>query len=76
MTVAATVLPGVSHAAVRATSYGALTAIGHARHVGTGAAVGGVILLALIAMAGIMLRRWHTSSNARRREAERRPPER
>lgn len=76
MAVTATALTMTSYAAGRVISHGAYLAIGHTRHIGSGAAAGGVILLALIALLGIMLRRWHAASNARRREAERRPPER
>jgi hypothetical protein len=62
-----TVLPAVSLAAWQAAGHGAFIAIRHARHIGTGAAVGGVILLAAIAGAGILIRRWHAGRN--------RPPE-
>ena len=77
MAVCAIALPVASYAAGRVMSHGAyLAAAGHTRHVGSGAAAGGVILLAVIALCGIMLRRWHAASNVRRREAELREPDR
>ena len=81
MAVSATALSMASYAAGRITSHGAyLVASGHTRHVGSGAAVGGVIVIVLIALLAIMLRRWHTATNVRRREeelreADRRAPE-
>ncbi|HEV2451547.1 MAG TPA: hypothetical protein VGS62_06445 [Streptosporangiaceae bacterium] len=81
MAVSAIALSMASYAAGRVMSHGAyLVATGHSRHVGSGAAVGGVLAILIIALLAIMLRRWHTATNIRRREeelreADRRPPE-